>query len=90
MAGLINGSDWIAKVPVGGTHTVSAAEGTDGKAEIATGKLDAVGVVLTILRSGIDFTASAKISISAGVLKVETNSSAFVLTAADVINWIVF
>ena len=31
MAGLINGSDWIAKVPVGGTHTVSTAEGTDGK-----------------------------------------------------------
>lgn len=90
MAGLINGSDWMQKIPVGGTYTATATDASAGKAEIATGKLDAVGVVVTILRGGIDLTASAKISISAGVLKVETNSSSFVLTAADVINWIVF
>ena len=90
MAGLINGSDWIAKVPVGGTHTVSTAEGTAGKAEIATGKLDAVGFVVTILRGGADVTAKAKISIAAGVLKIQDNNSDFDVTNGDVIHWIVY
>ena len=90
MAGLINGSDWIAKVPVGGTHTVSTAEGTAGKAEIATGKLDAVGFVVTILRGGADVTAKAKISMAAGVISVEDNSTDFDVTNGDVIHWIVY
>ena len=90
MAGLINGSDWIAKIPVGGTYTVSTAEGTAGKAEIATGKPEAVGFVVTILRGGADVTAKAKISIAAGVLKIQDNNSDFDVTNGDVIHWIVY
>ena len=90
MAGLIAGSDWIAKIPVGGTYTATATDASAGKVEIATGKPEAVGFVVTILRGGADVTAKAKISIAAGVLKIQDNSSDFDVTNGDVIHWIAF
>ncbi|HPK27457.1 MAG TPA: hypothetical protein PKZ40_06945 [Anaerolineaceae bacterium] len=90
MAGIIAGSDWIAKIPVGGTYTATTTDASAGKVEIATGKPEAVGFVATILRGGADVTAKAKISIAAGVLKIQDNSSDFDVTNGDVIHWIVY
>ena len=89
MAGSISGIDWVSRMPVTGTHIVTAAEVTAAAALINTGKTDAVGFIVQVLRGSLD-TGSAKVSMTAGVIKVETNASAYVLTAADVINWIVF
>ena len=92
MAGSISGIDWVSRMPVSGTHTVSAAEGGAGKASIDSGMAGATGFIVQVMRSNIDLTTSSKISMAAGVVSVETNSagSAFTLTADDVINWIVF
>ena len=87
MAGPISGIDWVSRMPVGGTYTVS---GTPTSITINTGKPNAVGFVFQVFRAGVEATTAAKGSITGGVLKIENNSSTFVLTAADVINWIVF
>ena len=85
----ISGIDWMVKLPVSGVHTVTTADVTANKAEINTGKADAAGFVAQVLRGGI-VTGSAKASITAGVLKIETNGTTYVLTAGDVISYIVF
>lgn len=90
MAGLITGIDWKNKIPVAGTYTASAADASANKASINTGKPDAVGFIVQVLRANIDLTANAKISMAAGVISVEDNSSDFVVTNNDVINWVVF
>ena len=89
MAGLIMGSDWINKIPVGGTYTVVAADDTANKASIASGKLDAVACIVQIIRAGVVVGADAKVSQSAGVIAVEDGST-YKVTTGDVINWIVF
>jgi len=90
MAGSISGIDWVSKIPVGGTHTVTAGEASANKSEINTGKADAVGFIVQVMRSNINLTDDAKVSMTAGVIAVEDNSSAFDVTNGDVINWIVF
>ena len=90
MAGLINGSDWMQKIPVAGTYTSTSADATANKSVINTGKADATGFIVQVIRSNIEITAKAKISMAAGVISVEDNSSDFVVTNGDVIHWIVY
>ena len=89
MAGSISGIDWASKIPFGGTYTVVAQDDTDNKASIVTGKTDAVGCIVQVIRSGVVVGADAKVSIAAGVIAVE-GGSIYKVTTNDVINWIVF
>ena len=89
MAGSISGIDWVSRMPVSGTYTAVQADDDTGYKLIDTGKADAVGFVVQVLRGGI-VTGSAKASITAGVLRVEDNASTYVVTTGDVISWIVF
>ena len=89
MAGSISGIDWVGRMPVSGTHTVTAGEANANAAVINTGKHDAVGFIFQVLRSKVDIGTDAKGSIAAGVLKIEDGST-YKLTAGDVINWIAF
>jgi len=90
MAGLINGSDWMQKIPVAGTYTSTSADASANKSVINTGKPDATGFIVQVIRSNIEATAKAKISMTAGVILVEDNSSDFAVTNGDVIHWIVY
>ena len=90
MAGLINGSDWMQKIPVAGTYTATSADAGVNKSVINTGKADATGFIVQVIRANIEITAKAKISMAAGVISVEDNSSDFVVTNGDVIHWIVY
>ena len=89
MAGSISGIDWASKIPFGGTYTAVADDDTANKASIDTGKADAVGCIVQIVRAGVVVGADAKPSIAAGVLTV-ADGSTYNVTAGDVINWIVF
>ena len=89
MAGSISGIDWISRMPVSGVHTVTSTEAGANKVEINTGMAGATGFIVQVLRSGI-VLGSAKASITAGVLKIEDNSTNYDVTAGDVISWIVF
>ena len=40
MAGIIGGSDWMAKIPIGGTYTSTTADASANKSSIDTGKAD--------------------------------------------------
>ena len=90
MAGLINGSDWMQKIPVAGTYTATNADAGANKSVINTGKADATGFIVQVIRANIETTAKAKISMAAGVISVEDNSSYFEVTNGDVIHWIVY
>ena len=72
-----------------GVHTVTSTEAGANKVEINTGMAGATGFIVQVLRSGI-VLGSAKASITAGVLKIEDNSTNYDVTAGDVISWIVF
>ena len=85
----ISGIDWVSKIPFGGTYTAVAGDDSANKASIDTGKADAVGCIVQVLRSGVVVGADAKPSVVAGVIAVEDGSS-YKVTAGDVINWIVF
>ena len=89
MAGSISGIDWISRMPVSGVHTVTSTEAGANKVEINTGMANATGAIVQIVRAGVVDGADAKPSIAAGVLTVADGSTYYV-TAADVINWIVF
>ena len=89
MAGPISGIDWASKIPVGGVYTAIAADDSAGKAEINTGMANATGFIVQIVRAGVVDGADAKPSIAAGVLTV-ADGLTYKVTAADVINWIVF
>jgi len=90
MAGLINGSDWMQKIPVAGTYISTSADAGVNKSVINTGKADASGFIVQVIRSNIETTAKAKISMAAGVISVEDNGADFVVTDGDVIHWIVY
>ena len=90
MAGLINGSDWMQKIPVAGTYTATNADADANKSVINTGKADATGFIVQVIRANIQTTAKAKISMAAGVISVEDNSNDFAVTNGDVIHWIVY
>jgi hypothetical protein len=85
----ISGIDWASKIPHGGTYTVIAADDSANKAMINTGKADAVGCIVQVLRSGVDIGTDAKFSVAAGVISVEDGST-YKVSVNDVINWIVF
>lgn len=92
----VQGSDWqrrivdnFATIGERGTHTVTADEDTANSAAIATGKADATAFIVQIFRSGVNVAHDAEVSISDGTLTV-ADGSTYTLTAADVINWIVF
>ena len=89
MAGSISGIDWISRMPVSGVHTVTSTEAGANKVEINTGMANATGFIVQIVRAGVVDGADAKPSIAAGVLTV-ADGSIYNVTAADVINWIVF
>jgi len=89
MAGSISGIDWVSRMPVSGTYTAVQADDDTGYKLIDTGKADAVGFIVQIVRSGVVVGADAKPSLASGVLTV-ADGSTYKVTAADVINWIVF
>lgn len=85
----ISGIDWASKIPFGGTYTAVAGDDSANKASIATGKTNAVGCIVQVLRAGVVVGADAKPSVVAGVIAVEDGSS-YKVTTGDVINWLVF
>ena len=89
MAGSISGIDWISRMPVSGVHTATSTEAGADKVEINTGMANATGAIVQIVRAGVVVGADAKPSLAAGVLTV-ADGSTYKVTAADVINWIVF
>ena len=89
MAGSISGIDWVSRMPVSGVHTVTSTEAGADKVEINTGMAGATGFIVQIARSGKVASSDAAVSIAAGVLTV-ADGSTYNVTAADVINWIVF
>jgi hypothetical protein len=68
-------------------HTVTSGEVTATSASIATGLTTLVAMTVMIERAGKVATSDATISFSAGNIVV-TAGSTYVLTAADVVNWI--
>ena len=72
-----------------GVHTVTSTEAGANKVEINTGMANATGAIVQIVRAGVVVGADAKPSIAAGVLTV-ADGLTYKVTAADVINWIVF
>lgn len=71
-----------------GTHTVTSGEQTAGTLSINTG-VTITGFIVQIYRSGKLLTAQAA-SAATTVLTVATNSTNYVVTTGDVINYIVF
>jgi len=90
MAGSISGIDWVSRMPVTGTVTATSGDASANELSIVTGKTDAVGFIIQVYRANILTNASLKASMTAGVIKIEDNSATWVITAGDVINWIVF
>lgn len=71
-----------------GKHTVSSDEGTAGTLTINTG-VTVGGFIVQIYRAGKLVTGQA-VSAATTNITVATNGSTYVLTAGDVINYIVF
>lgn len=73
---------------VKGTYTAIAADQTAGYKTINTG-ITINGFIVQVYRANI-LLASYKVTSTTTNLKVETNSSNYVMTTGDVINYIVF
>lgn len=86
---MVSGIDWAHKIPVGGVYTAIAADDSANKATINSGKPNAVGALVQIVRAGVVVGADAKVSVTAGVIAVEDGSS-YKVTTGDVISWIAF
>lgn len=71
-----------------GVHTVTAGEVTATKVEIDT-TITLNGALVSITRSNLQL-GQAKITLTGTILKIESNSSNYVLTAGDLINFIAF
>ena len=78
-----------AKKIIGASYTVVAGDDTAGTKTIATG-VTIITALVQILRAGVDVTADAEISWSAGNLVVDDGAATYALTAGDLINWIAF
>ena len=73
-----------------GKYTVIAADATAGTKSIATGLGRAItGFIVQIYRSNV-LISGATTTVSTANLVVATNGSTYVVTAGDVINYIVF
>lgn len=71
-----------------GKYVVTAADVTATKSIINTGKT-ITGQIVSIMRSNLQLSG-AKVTFSATNLQIETNGTTYVLTAGDVVNYIVF
>ena len=74
---------------VKGTHAVTADEETAGTLDIDSGLDSIEGFLVQVYRSDI-LLDSYDVSVSEGTLTVATNSTDYVVTEADVINYIVY
>lgn len=72
-----------------GVYTVVSADQTATTVTIPVG-MTVTGFIVQILRSGKDVTGLSAISASTTNLVVATNSTSYVLTTGDVINYIVY
>ncbi len=72
-----------------GSYTVTADDDTANTKTIVTGLTAVAGQVVQIIRAGKVATVDAAVSHAAGNITI-ANGSTFVLTAADVVNWIAF
>lgn len=90
MAGSISGIDWISRMPVSGVHTVTAADVSAGKVDINTGMTGATGFIVQVVRSNVDIKSDAVATLADGVLTIDDGATTYVVTAGDVISWIVF
>lgn len=78
-----------------GSYTVVTADDTAGTKTISLASYfgpgeTAVGMIVQILRAGVDVTADAVISLSSNNLVVADGGATYALTAGDVINYIVY
>ena len=89
MAGSISGIDWVSRMPVSGSHTVTSGEASANTVAISTGKADATSFIVQILSSDVVVGGDAAISLASGVLTV-ADGSTYNTVAGDVINWIAF
>jgi len=85
----LTGIDWQNKLPVSGSHVATNDDATANKVEFDTGNPAASVFIVQVYRAGVLIGTDQKASLTAGVLAVE-NGSTYKITAADVINWIVF
>ena len=73
---------------VKGTYTAITADATAGLKTINTG-ITISGFIVQVYRAGI-LLADYKVTATTTNLKIETNSTSYVVTAGDVINYIVW
>jgi hypothetical protein len=86
---MTSGIDWASKIPCGDTHTATSDDANANEISFVSGNPNATGFLVQAFRSGVNIGGDIKASLTAGVLKVEDGST-YKITAADVINWIVF
>lgn len=85
----LTGIDWMSKLLIGGSHVATSDDADANAIEFDTGQPGASGFMVQIFRAGVDIGTDLKASLTAGVLKVEDGST-YKITAADVINWMVY
>ena len=71
-----------------GVYTVTAADVTATNSTINTSKTIA-GQIVSVMRASLQLP-SAKVTFATTNLKIETNGTAYVLTAGDIINYIIW
>jgi len=74
---------------VHGTYTAVADDQTAGTLDIDGGVATATGFIVQVFRSDI-LLANYDASLVAGVLTIATNSTDYVVTTGDVINYIIY
>lgn len=72
-----------------GTHVVTGAEATAETLDIVTGITAISGFIVQVYRAGI-LLGSYDVTATAGTLTIANNSTTYVLTENDVINYFVF
>lgn len=81
------GSDWLGKLPIVGSHAATSANASAGNVLFQTpGKKS---FIVQVFRSNVNIGNDVKASMTSGVLKVESGST-YKITAGDVINWIAY
>lgn len=88
-----DGNEWWffgnqSRTIVSGTHTVTSGEDTANTCSIASGLTTVSAINVMILRAGAVVTGDAAVSVSIGTVTV-ANGDTYVLTAGDVIHWMV-
>lgn len=78
-----------AKAVTGGSHTVTSGEASAHAAVIDTGLTTVDTFIVQITRAGV-VLAEADVSEALGSITVADNSTDYVVTTGDVINWIAY